>query len=138
MTSSRPYLIRAMYEWLVDNDLTPYLVVDAARDNVAVPAQYVQDGRIVLNISATAVRGLSLGDQLIEFNARFGGSPYHVSLPVRAVMAMVARENGAGMSFPAEDATDPPDPPEPPDDDTPGPAGDGGPKRERPPLRVVK
>ncbi len=136
MTSSRPYLIRAIYQWILDNGCTPQIVVDAEVEGVVVPTQYVQDGRIVLNVSATAVRGLSLGDQTIEFNARFGGSPFHVTLPVGAVVAMVARENGAGMSFPAEETEA--DPPQPPDDGAPGPGGEGGPKRERPPLRVVK
>ena len=135
MTSSRPYLVRAIYQWIVDNGCTPQIVVDAEVDGVVVPAQYVQEGRIVLNVSATAVRGLSLGDQTIEFHARFGGSPFHVSLPVGAVVAMVARENGAGMSFPAEETET--DPPQPPDDGAPGP-GEGAPKRVRPPLRVVK
>ena len=133
VTSSRPYLIRAIYQWILDNGCTPQLVVDAAVDGVEVPTDFVQDGRIVLNVSATAVRGLSLGDRLIEFNARFGGSPFHVSLPVRSVVAMVARENGAGMSFPPEESDS-----EPPDDDSPGPAPESGARRERPSLRVVK
>ncbi len=132
MTSSRPYLIRAIYQWILDNGCTPQIVVDAEIEGVEVPVDFVEDGRIVLNLSATAVRGLSLGDRLIEFNARFGGRPHQVCLPVRAVIAMVARENGSGMSFPP-DETDT----DPPDDDSPGP-GDPPERRERPALRVVK
>ena len=135
MTSSRPYLVRAIYQWILDNGCTPQIIVDAEAEGVVVPMQYVQDGRIVLNVSTSAVQGLSLGDEIIEFNARFGGAPFHVSLPVGSVAAMVARENGAGMSFPPEaEHTDPPP------DGAPGGSGDGagGAKRERPPLRVVK
>ena len=132
MTSSRPYLIRAIHQWILDNGCTPQIVVDAGVEGVAVPLDFVQDGRIVLNVSSTAVRDLALGDRLIEFNARFSGSPFHVSLPVRAVLAMIARENGAGMSFPPEEETDS----EPPDDGSPGPSADAGAKR--PALRVVK
>ena len=111
MTSNRPYLLRAIHEWIVDNDLTPQIMVDAERDDVQVPAAYVRDGRIVLNISGSAVRGLRLGNDRVEFSARFGGTPFDVVVPVRAVLAIMARENGTGMSFPETDA-DPP-PPEP-------------------------
>ena len=127
MTSSRPYLIRAVYEWIGENSLTPQIVVDAEIDNVKVPRQFVSEGRIVLNISQRAVRSLVLGNERIEFSARFGGTLFQVSVPVAAVQAVVARENGAGMSFPEEESE-----PEPPKDpETPeGPA--------RPALRVVK
>ena len=126
MTSSRPYLVRAIYEWIVENGLTPQIVVDATSEGVAVPPKYVQDGQIVLNISRDAVRGLSLGNDCIEFSARFGGTPFQVNVPPRAVLAIVARENGAGMSFPPEetDGEPPPDPQEK--------------KPLRPALRVVK
>lgn len=127
MSSSRPYLIRAVYEWIADNSLTPQIVVDAELDGVQVPRQYVSDGRIVLNISHRAVRNLALGNDSIEFGARFGGVVFQVSVPVVAVQAVIARENGAGMSFP-EDAPEP-DPTEGPDDGK----GSG-----RPALRVVK
>ena len=134
MTSSRPYLVRAIYEWLVDNGFTPQIVVDARIEGVAVPQRYVRDGQIVLNISPTAVRDLDLGNERVEFNARFGGTPFQISVPTRAVLAVVARENGAGMSFPEESPED-----EPPPDDGPGTdPGGGSDKPRRPALRVVK
>ena len=121
MTSSRPYLLRAVYEWIVDNDLTPQVVVDAQQEQVRVPPAYVREGRIVLNISPGAVRALSLGNEWVEFSARFGGAPFDVAVPVHAVLAIMARENGTGMSFP-EPGSDRP-PPEP---------------QRRPSLKVVK
>ena len=121
MTSNRPYLLRAIHEWIVDNDMTPQIVVDAEQEHVQVPAAYVREGRIVLNIAVTAVRGLRLGNDRVEFSARFGGTPFDVVVPVRAVLAIMARENGTGMSFPEADA-DPP-PPDP---------------KKRPNLRLVK
>lgn len=116
MTSTRPYLLRALHEWMVDNALTPQIVVDASADDVAVPAQFVKDGRIVLNIAPGAVRHLALGNERVEFMARFSGAPFKVSVPAHRVLAIVARENGAGMSF-AEEPAPPPSPPEgtPPD-----------------------
>ena len=100
MTPSRPYLLRAMYEWIADNGLTPQIVVDAQQEQVRVPAAYVRDGKIVLNVSDTAVRGLRLGNEWVEFSARFGGKPFDVVVPTEAVLAIMARENGTGMSFP--------------------------------------
>lgn len=129
MTPSRPYLIRAVHEWIIDNALTPQIVVDAEFEGVQVPRQYVSDGRIVLNISERAVRTLVIGNEKIEFGARFGGTVFQVSVPVNAVQAVIARENGAGMSFPDEEAPEP----EPPDGDSDEPKPPG-----RPALRVVK
>ena len=107
MISSRPYLIRALYAWIVDSALTPHLLVDAQADGVQVPEQSVKEGKIVLNVAPQAVRGLSLGNELIEFSARFGGVSRQVSVPIAAVVAVYARENGQGMMFAAEDeATD--------------------------------
>lgn len=126
MTSSRPYLVRAVYEWITDNALTPQLVVNAGVDGVQVPRQFVTDGQIVLNISDRAVQGLLLGTERIEFSARFGGVVFQVSLPVSAVLAVIARENGAGMSFPDEKPE--PDPPGKEQSPVPG----------KPALRVVK
>ena len=131
MTSSRPYLIRALYDWLVDNDLTPHLLVTTEVEaEVAVPAQFVEDGKIVLNIAPTAVRGLELGNEVISFNARFGGAPMQVMFPPHAVLGIYARENGRVMSFPNDksDRADsaPDDEPEPPDPPV------------RPSLKVVK
>lgn len=126
MTSNRPYLIRALYEWLVDNELTPYLLVDAEREGVHVPGHYVEEGRIVLNVSPTAVRDLQLGNELIAFEARFGGNAFSISLPPDAVLGVYARENGKGMLFPDETGEEP-DPPKP----RPTPNG-------KPALKVVK
>lgn len=129
MTSNRPYLIRALYEWLVDNDLTPYLLVDANLDDVHVPSRYIEEGRIVLNVSPNAVRDLSLGNELIAFEARFGGAAFAISLPPEAVLGVYARENGKGMLFPDETVDDP----EPPAPDQPTPPTGG-----KPSLKVVK
>ena len=99
MKSSRPYLARALYEWLLDNELTPYFVVDATQPGVEVPRQFVQNGQIVLNAAPTAVRDLFMENQAIGFSARFGGQPMQVMIPTPALIAIYARENGAGMVF---------------------------------------
>lgn len=101
-TSTRPYLIRAMHEWCSDNGLTPYLAVRVDR-TVQVPVEYVQDGQIVLNISYDSTGSLQLGNEFIEFKARFNGRVREILVPVSRVMAIYARENGQGMSFPVED-----------------------------------
>ncbi len=129
MTSNRPYLIRALYDWIVDNRMTPHLLVDANAEGVVVPQQFVQDGRIVLNVSPDAVRGLEMANDLIGFNARFGGMPMDVMVPPSTVLGIYAKENGRGMLFPEEEQGEngaPPDEPLPP---TPG---------KRPVLKVVK
>ena len=125
MTSSRPYLIRALYQWIVDNGMTPYLLVNAHGEGVEVPARYVQQGKIVLNLNPSAVQGLDLGNDWISFSARFSGQPMSVRLPPRAVLAIYARENGQGMTFPEEGGPPPP------------PAPSTG-KPGRPSLKVVK
>lgn len=130
MSSSRPYLIRALYEWIVDNDMTPYIVVDAAAEGLVVPAQYIQDGQIVLNISPRAVDKLQLTNTHIAFSARFGGAALNVSVPPKAVLAIYARENGEGMMF--REGGDDGGPPAP---DTPSGAG---PAPRKPRLRVVR
>ena len=99
MTPSRPYLIRAMYDWITDNGMTPYLLVNAEMEGVDVPQEYVENGKIVLNIAAGAVGALSLGKDYIELGVRFAGVPTEVMIPVPAVMAIYARENGQGMMF---------------------------------------
>lgn len=100
LTSRRPYLIRALYDWVLDNDLTPHLLVAADAPGVDVPRQFVtDDGKITINISPTAVRGLALENQLISFSARFSGANYNVAVPPGAVLALYARENGEGMLF---------------------------------------
>ncbi|WP_028023106.1 ClpXP protease specificity-enhancing factor [Enterovibrio calviensis] len=98
----RPYLLRAFYDWLIENDLTPHLVVDATLPYVNVPLEYVQDGQIVLNVAPRAVGNLDLGNDEVCFNARFGGRPMLVSVPLYAVLAIYARENGAGTMFDPE------------------------------------
>ena len=112
MKSSRPYLIRAIHEWIVDNGLTPYLMVDALASGVEVPKQYVQQGRIVLDVSPRAVRGLQLGNDWIEFSARFGGASLPVRVPTTSIQAVYAKENGVGMAFQESSPEDepPPDP----------------------------
>lgn len=97
MTSTRPYLIRAMYDWIVDNGCTPHLLVDATHAGVAVPQQYVENGVIVLNVTPSAVRGLELGNEQIAFSARFAGTPHEIRVPIAAVQAIYARENGQGI-----------------------------------------
>ncbi|MCK3659018.1 ClpXP protease specificity-enhancing factor [Pasteurellaceae bacterium Pebbles2] len=102
----RPYLLRAYYDWLVDNSFTPYLVVDATYYGVVVPQDYVKDGQIVLNISSGAVGALSLGNNAIEFNARFQGIPQDIYIPMGAALAIYARENGDGVMFEPESIYD--------------------------------
>lgn len=103
MTPRRPYMLRAYYEWLVDNDLTPHLVVAAMLPGVRVPEEFIQDGQIILNIAPRAVGNLELGNEAITFNARFGGRPHSVIVPLYAVQAIYARENGAGTMFEPEE-----------------------------------
>ncbi|BDM65770.1 stringent starvation protein B [Shewanella sp. NFH-SH190041] len=104
MGPNRPYLLRAYYDWLMDNELTPHVVVDAFVPGTQVPQQYVQDGQIVLNITASAVVDLQLGNDFIEFSARFGGVPQQIVLPLASIIAIYARENGAGVVFEMEEA----------------------------------
>ena len=99
MTPNRPYLIRALYDWILDNQMAPHLLVNAGYPGTQVPAGFVQDGRIVLNISPTAVRGLVLGNEQIAFSARFGGVSMEVLVPSEAVLGIYAREKGRGMVF---------------------------------------
>lgn len=117
-----------MHEWMTDNGQTPHLVVDAALEGVEVPAAYVKDGRIILNVSWQATQGLKLGNEAIEFSARFGGVSHHVLIPAEAVLGIYARETGQGMLF-QEEETGPPSGPPP----TSSPEG-----KRRPRLRVVK
>lgn len=135
MTSSRPYLLRAIYEWIVDNGLTPHLVVDATIADVKVPEQHVKDGQIVLNIAPGAVVQLEMGNEALSCSARFGGVPMMLYVPMAALLGIYARENGQGMIFEPE-----PDVPTPPDNGGPAdtPAEGGAPRRERPSLKVVK
>lgn len=130
MTSSRPYLLRAIYEWLVDNQLTPYVMVDANFPGVVVPTRYVEDGKIVLNIESQAVGALRMGNDVVEFDARFSGVAHHVYVPIRALKAIYAFENGRGMVFGEEDDDSSP----PPTTIEPKPTL----KKGRPELKIVK
>ena len=138
MTSTRPYLLRAFYEWIVDNALTPYAVVDSRVPYVQVPEQYVDEqGQIILNIGPVAVQGLLISNEAIEFNARFSGVPMRVYAPIIALNAIYAKENGRGIVFAEDDFEDGDLPPD-----------DGGgqkttkdkaaPKKGRPNLTIVK
>jgi stringent starvation protein B len=109
MNSTRPYLIRAFYEWIVDSDCTPHIVVNAEVRDVLVPRDFVEGGQIVLNIAMPAVQDLSLNNDSVSFKARFSGVPHDVFIPVNAVMAIYARENGRGMVFSEDDEVPPPD-----------------------------
>jgi len=122
MKPRRPYLLRAMHEWITDNGQTPHVVVDTASDAVRVPSEHVRDGKIVLNLSYDATSDLLMTNEVVEFEARFSGQPFQVTVPVQSVMGIYARETGQGMIFGSEE-------PEPdPDKDADG----------RPQLRVVK
>lgn len=103
MIPRRPYLIRAMHDWMVDNGETPHLLVDAEQSGVEVPGEFVQNGKIILNISPSAVQGLSLENDFVMFSARFGGRPMEIVLPMSAVLAIYSRESGQGMLFNEED-----------------------------------
>jgi stringent starvation protein B len=131
MTSSRPYLIRAIYQWITDNGMTPHLLVDVSVEGVQVPTEHVQNGKIILNIAPMAISGLVLGDTEITFSARFSGKPRVLNVPIEAVLAVYAKENGQGMMFSEDDgaisATDDGDDTDPDPD-----------KPKRPSLRVVK
>jgi stringent starvation protein B len=126
MSSSRPYLVRAVYEWITDNSLTPYILVNAGNESAIVPVEHINNGKIVLNIAPSAVRNLDMSNDGFQFDARFGGKSMTVSAPIAAVLAIYAKENGRGMVFTEE--------------------GDGGSpppaptklKTKRPNLRVVK
>lgn len=127
MTSLKPYFIRSIYEWIVDNDMTPYLLVNAEHPEAVLPQDFVENGQIVLNVRPAAVQGLQLGNVDVEFDARFSGRPMHIIAPVNAVLAIYAKENGRGMVF---------DPNEEEEDDTPPP--EKKPVSKRPQLRIVK
>ncbi len=133
MTPSRPYLMRALYEWIQDNEFTPYVLVDANILEVQVPMEHVNDGQIVLNINASAVHNLLIDNQAMSFSARFSGVSQNIYVPIVAILAIYAKENGEGMVFGNEaGAPDPTDtPPPPPPEKESRPSG-------RPSLSVVK
>ena len=125
----RPYLLRAMHQWMTDCGRTPHVIVDAERSGVEVPRAYVKDGKIVLNLSSTATQRLKLGNEWVEFEARFAGLVHKVIFPISAVLGVYARETGEGMVFSEQDIG-----PEPPT--RPNSVDEGG--RTRPQLKVVK
>jgi stringent starvation protein B len=132
--SRRPYLLRAMHEWITDSALTAHMVVDASMHGVEVPRQYVQDGKIILNVSLSATSGLMLGNEAVQFRARFGSATYDVSVPMGAVLGIYARETGQGMIFSEADSPPPQPPPAATEPSSPGAEV----KRARPTLKVVK
>ena len=135
----RPYLLRALYDWIVDSELTPYVLVGADSENVQVPVEYVSDGKIVLNVAPLAVVDLDLGDDSISFSGRFGGRPFPIFVPMESVLAIYAKESGEGMMFDPEygqgygegNGDGAVDGQEPPDPDPPAAPGPGH-------LKVVK
>jgi stringent starvation protein B len=133
MTSSappkRPYLLRAMHEWVSDSQHTPHIIVDAERPGVSVPRSFVKDGKIVLNLSLTATQNLSLGNEWIEFGARFAGVVHFIRVPIAAVLGIYARETGEGMVFSDQDLGPEPPPPAPVSEED-------GPRRSH--LKIVK
>ncbi len=153
MTSSRPYIARAFYDWILENDCTPHILVDATRKGVEVPGEFVKDGQIVLNVSPTAVRAMHMGNDVVTFDGRFGGEALTIVVPLDALMAIYAKENGQGMVFEVEAYSEADEQQEDYGDDQPGLTAvpsDGGsdsstdetpkPPRNtgRPSLKVVK
>lgn len=132
MLPRRPYLFRAFYDWILDNELTPYVVVDATRFGVDVPTEYVKDGQIVLNIAPQSVGNFILNNEGIQFSARFGGVPRHIIVPMSAIEAIYARENGAGLGFEPEPQYDKAE------EALKAKSQSDGPAKGRPAFRVVK
>jgi stringent starvation protein B len=136
MSSNRPYLLRALYEWISDNEMTPHLLADATQDGVQVPSSAIKDGRVVLNIAMRAVANLDLNNRDVRFAARFGGVSQSVVVPISAVLAIYAQETGQGMMLPDDGMRmheeQPEDMPDPPDDNN------QPPRKNVSHLRVVK
>jgi len=130
MTSNKPYLVRAFYDWIVDNGLTPYILVEASYPGTQVPTEHIREGRIVLNISPTATRGLLLENDRIVFTARFSGQSQQVFVAPNSVLEIYAKENGRGIAFAIEDEEEP----------TPPPNGSGPDTsvKNKPSLKLVK
>ena len=128
MTPTRPYFLRAVYEWIVDNDCTPYMAVNATIPSVQVPSEHVVDGKIILNLSPGAIANLHISNESVEFGARFSGVARNIFVPMSAVLGVYAKENGQGMAFPLDEYDDVIVEPDP---EPPKPTG-------RPTLKVVK
>lgn len=137
MSPNRPYLFRAFFDWILDNQCTPHIVVNAEYKNVQVPVQFVQDGQIVLNISPSAVTQFSLDNSALSFNARFSGQPMQVYVPMGAILAIYARENGEGTVFSQESFEEPEEAPTAIVEEEPQPS-EKPEKKKGPHLRVIK
>jgi len=143
LTSTRPYLIRAIYQWIEDNELTPYMLVDASVPDVDVPREYIRNDRIVLNTSSIAVRHLLLENDKVQFSAKFGGIARDLYIPIEAVLAIYAKENGKGLYFEQDGDIEPP--PKGPrkkpvleNSNASAPASESSPSKGRAKLKVVK
>lgn len=128
MTSSKPYLVRALYEWILDNDTTPYLLVDTSNEQVLIPPGIANDGKVVLNLAPQAIQNLEMTNECVSFSARFNGVAEDIYCPISSLMAIYARENGEGMMFPAENSDLDPETDPPTDEDRP----------RGPTLKVIK
>ncbi len=146
-TSNKPYLLRAIYDWVVDNEATPHILISALNTKVDVPQQFVEDGKIILNISPSAASNLLIDNDGVSFSARFGGKPFTIYSPIGSVLALYASETGEGMSFEEEDFDE--TPPDGPDDKPPSPKSvpssnvsslkqASNKTKKRPMLKVVK
>jgi stringent starvation protein B len=124
MTSSKPYLVRALYEWILDSDNTPYILVDTSSDEVLIPAGIANDGKVVLNLAPAAIQNLEMTNEYVSFSARFNGIAERIYVPVTSLLAIYARENGEGMMFPVEGSDDA--------------AGDTASKPKTPTLKIIK
>ena len=127
MTSSKPYLLRALYEWILDNNTTPYILVDATHEGLMIPPGIANDGKVVLNLAPQAIQNLDIANTHVSFSARFNGVAEDIYCPIGSLLAIYARENGEGMMFPAEEESD-----EPNSD------SDSGDKPKGPSLKIVK
>ena len=127
MTSSKPYLLRALYEWILDNDTTPYILVDASHEDIRIPAGIANDGKVVLNLAPQAIQNLDMTNEHVAFSARFSGVAEDIFCPMASLLAIYARENGEGMMFPAED-----------DDENAEEKPEGDDKPKGPTLKVIK
>ena len=125
MTSSKPYLVRALYEWILDNDNTPYILVDTASEQVSIPNGIANDGKVVLNLAPAAIQNLEMTNEFVSFSARFNGLAEQIFVPMTSLLAIYARENGEGMMFPGEE-------------DGSGEAVKSTPKSTGPTLKVIK
>ena len=125
MTSSKPYLLRALYEWILDNETTPYILVDASYEGLMIPSGIASDGKVVLNLAPQAIQNLDIANTHISFSARFSGVAEDIYCPLGSLLAIYARENGEGMMFPAEETSDSSEP-------------DSDDKPKGPTLKIVK